>query len=63
MTALLARYAGCIFWMARYIERAENLARLLDVNEVFCTFDIAGHPEDAPGVSRQQSGHLPRAVI
>ncbi len=32
---LLARYADCIFWMARYMERAENLARLLEVNEVF----------------------------
>jgi uncharacterized alpha-E superfamily protein len=32
---LLARYADCIFWMARYIERAENLARILDVNETF----------------------------
>ncbi|MBV8506145.1 MAG: alpha-E domain-containing protein [Alphaproteobacteria bacterium] len=32
---LLARYADCIFWLARYIERAENLARILDVNETF----------------------------
>jgi uncharacterized alpha-E superfamily protein len=33
--ALLARYADCIFWLARYVERAENLARILDVNETF----------------------------
>jgi uncharacterized alpha-E superfamily protein len=33
--ALLARYADCIFWLARNIERAENLARILDVNETF----------------------------
>ncbi len=32
---LLARYAECTFWMARYVERAENLARILDVNETF----------------------------
>jgi uncharacterized alpha-E superfamily protein len=32
---LLARYADCIFWLARYIERTENLARILDVNETF----------------------------
>ncbi|HYG87212.1 MAG TPA: alpha-E domain-containing protein [Azospirillum sp.] len=32
---LLARYAECIFWMARYMERAENLARILDVQETF----------------------------
>ena len=32
---LLARYADCIFWLARYVERAEDLARILDVNETF----------------------------
>ena len=32
---LLARDADCLFWLARYVERAENLARILDVNEVF----------------------------
>src|SRR5437868_15134979 len=30
---LLARYAECIFWLARFVERAENLARILEVNE------------------------------
>ena len=35
MTSLLARYAEAAFWMARYMERAENLARILDVNETF----------------------------
>ncbi len=34
-TVLLARNAEASFWMARYVERAENLARLLDVNETF----------------------------
>lgn len=29
---LLSRYADAIFWLARYMERAENLARILDVN-------------------------------
>ncbi len=33
--SLLARYAQCIFWLARYVERAENLARIIDVNESF----------------------------
>jgi uncharacterized alpha-E superfamily protein len=32
---LLARYAECVFWLARFIERAENLARILEVNETF----------------------------
>lgn len=32
---LLARYAEGLFWMARYLERVENLARLLDVTQTF----------------------------
>ena len=33
--ALLARYAEGLFWLARYLERAENTARLVDVTETF----------------------------
>ena len=29
---LLSRVAEAVYWMARYIERAENVARFLDVN-------------------------------
>ena len=32
---LLARYAEGLFWMARYLERVENLARLIDVTQSF----------------------------
>lgn len=32
---LLARQADCAYWMARYLERVENLARLLDVTQTF----------------------------
>jgi uncharacterized alpha-E superfamily protein len=32
---LLARYAECIFWLARFVERAENLARILEVHESY----------------------------
>jgi uncharacterized alpha-E superfamily protein len=35
LDSLLARFAENSFWMARYMERAENLARVLDVNETF----------------------------
>jgi uncharacterized alpha-E superfamily protein len=35
LPSLLARFAEHAFWMARYMERAENLARILDVNETF----------------------------
>ena len=34
-TVLLARYAEGLFWMARYLERVENLARLIDVTQTF----------------------------
>jgi len=32
---LLARSADALFWLARYVERAENLARTLEVNDTF----------------------------
>jgi len=35
LSRLLSRYAESIYWLARYIERAENLARVLDINETF----------------------------
>jgi len=35
MTALLARFAESAFWLGRYMERADNLARIIDVNESF----------------------------
>ncbi|MEO1250264.1 MAG: alpha-E domain-containing protein, partial [Pseudomonadota bacterium] len=38
---LLSRYAEAAFWLGRYIERAENLARILDVNETFARDDRA----------------------
>jgi uncharacterized alpha-E superfamily protein len=41
---LLARYAECIFWLARFVERAENLARILEVHETYAR-DRAGARE------------------
>jgi uncharacterized alpha-E superfamily protein len=32
---LLSRSAECLFWLARYMERVENLARILEVTETF----------------------------
>jgi len=29
---MLSRVANCLYWMARYIERADNTARIIDVN-------------------------------
>lgn len=31
-TIMLSRVAAALYWMGRYLERAENIARLLDVN-------------------------------
>ncbi|HEX3347182.1 MAG TPA: alpha-E domain-containing protein [Acetobacteraceae bacterium] len=41
---LLSRYAECLFWLARYMERIENLARILDVTDTFVR-----HGVDASG--------------
>lgn len=41
---LLARYAEGLFWMARYLERVENLARLVDVTQ---TFESPGREQES----------------
>ncbi len=43
-TVLLARYAEGLFWMARYLERVENLARLIDVTQ---TYESPGREDEA----------------
>jgi uncharacterized alpha-E superfamily protein len=35
MANLLSRSAECVFWLARYMERVENQARVIDVTETF----------------------------
>lgn len=40
---MLSRVAESIYWMSRYIERAENVARLIDVNFQL-ELDFAGNP-------------------
>lgn len=32
---MLARFASNVFWLGRYVERAENLARLVDINSIY----------------------------
>ena len=49
MPSLLARFAEDLFWLARYVERAENLARILDVNETFAR-DSEGEQDWLPVV-------------
>ena len=38
---MLSRTADHLFWMARYIERAENTARMLDVNYQFSLLPLS----------------------
>ncbi len=45
-TPLLTRDAEGLFWMARYLERVENLARLIDVTQ---TFESPGREAEAWG--------------
>jgi uncharacterized alpha-E superfamily protein len=35
LPSLLARFASNIFWMARFLERAESLARILDITQTY----------------------------
>lgn len=32
LSRVLSRVANCLYWMSRYLERAENIARIVDVN-------------------------------
>ena len=41
-TTLLSRHAECAFWLARYLERAESMARILEVQASF----QRGRPDD-----------------
>ena len=71
MSSLLARFAENIFWMARYMERAENLARILDVNESFAR-DRSGaqdwlpivqlHNDDEPFFKRHKQANAETVV-
>lgn len=42
MSSLVARFASNIYWLGRYMERAENLARILDINETYARDTIDG---------------------
>ncbi|MEN9634129.1 MAG: hypothetical protein RL077_2533 [Verrucomicrobiota bacterium] len=46
-TIMLSRVAHSLYWMSRYIERAENVARLLDVNLQFVA-DFQSRTHDRP---------------
>ena len=57
---MLSRVADSIYWMARYMERAENLARLLVGSEGTLAFSAAHTPYQpaAPGLASSKSTKL-----
>ena len=42
MPSLLSRFASDLFWLARYMERAEALARLLDISKTYAGTETTG---------------------
>ncbi len=72
---MLSRTADHLFWMARYVERAENTARMLDVNHQTSLLPqseriaeqgwraLLGISELQPGYDKAHDGITARAVI
>ncbi len=48
---MLSRVAESIYWMSRYIERAENIARVVNVNWQLSLDDASSEPQWSPLVS------------
>lgn len=46
--AMLSRVAESIYWMCRYIERAENIARVVNVNWHLALDDVSAEPQWHP---------------
>ncbi|MCX8004287.1 MAG: alpha-E domain-containing protein [Burkholderiaceae bacterium] len=62
---MLSRTADHLFWMARYIERAENTARMLDVNVAMSMLPLSAEAAGAGwramlGISELQSAYAAR---
>lgn len=55
---MLSRAAASLFWMARYLERAESLARLLDVSLTMALIDVPEDREEQLAVPLQVTGTL-----
>ena len=61
---MLSRVADSIFWMSRYIERAENVARFIDVN-LNLTLDLGadvGRAMGTAGLHHRRPRRLPGAL-
>jgi uncharacterized alpha-E superfamily protein len=60
---MLGRTANDLFWMSRYIERAENMARLLEVGYRIALLPREGGGEHEEWVSTLRSGGCDRAYL
>ena len=54
---MLSRVAAQLYWLSRYLERAENMARILEVGQSFALLSTsdnsrAGHGQRAAGHHR-----------
>lgn len=43
---MLSRTASGLYWMARYLERAENIARVLDVTNRLSLMQVRSRSDD-----------------
>ena len=57
--AMLSRVADSLYWMSRYIERAENNARIADVN-LQLLLDLANPTESGPATAMGSDHQLAR---
>jgi uncharacterized alpha-E superfamily protein len=60
---MLSRTADHLFWMARYIERAENLARVLDVTYGMSLFPHAAQSDEALWLPPMQIAGEPEMFV
>ena len=44
---MLSRVAAQLYWMSRYLERAENMARILDVGQSLALLSSQNGPREA----------------
>ncbi len=60
---MLGRTANQLYWMARYIERAENMARLIDVANRMALIDIPGQAHETVWASTLEVAGYPEDFV
>ncbi len=62
MTKLLSRFAECLFWLGRQVERANALTRVLDVNQSYSFDAHGGHNWDVLLRLYEQEEHFRQRI-